>query len=83
MKALILYGLFAGVGTVAAIFVGLFVERFISANASTVVFLVLFFSNLWLAWIAVILVMDGNLRDMTGRSAQLEAERQGRQQMTH
>ena len=27
------------------------------------VFLVLFFSDLALAWIAVILVMDGNLRD--------------------
>jgi hypothetical protein len=78
-----LYVLFASVGTIAAIFAGLFVERFISVNASTVVFLVLFFSDLVLAWIAVVLVMDGNLRDMTGRSDQLEIERQGRQQITH
>ena len=56
MKALILYVLFASAGTVAAIFAGLFVERSISANASTFVFLVLFFSDLALAWIAVILV---------------------------
>jgi hypothetical protein len=78
MKALILYVFFVAFGTVLAILVGLFVERQISSGVSTLVFLVLFFSNLVTSWIAVILVMDGPLRNIRGMTEQLEAEREGR-----
>ena len=80
MKALLLYVLFVAVGTAISVFVGFFVERTISPGLSTLVFLVLFFSNLVTSWIAVVLVIDGSLRNMQGRSEQLEAERQGRLQ---
>jgi hypothetical protein len=83
MKALILYVFFVALGTVLAVFVGSFVERNISSGASTLVFLILFFSNLVTSWIAVILVMDGSLRNMQGLSEQLEAEREGRLRDPH
>ena len=78
MKALVLYVLFVAVGTALAVLVGLFVERNFSSGMSTLVFLVLFFSNLVVSWIAVILVMDGSLKNMQGITEQLEAEREGR-----
>lgn len=78
MKALILYVVFVVVGAVIAGGIGLFVEREISQGWSVFVFLILFFSNFAISWIAVILVMDGTLKDAQGRQAQLEMERAGR-----
>jgi hypothetical protein len=43
-----------------------------------VVFLALFFANFAISWLAVILVMDGSLRDAQGRQSQLDIERSGR-----
>ena len=40
--------------------------------------LALFFANFAVSWIAVILVMDGTLRDAQGRQAQLDIEKSGR-----
>jgi hypothetical protein len=45
------------------------------------VFLVLFFANFVVSWIAVILVMDGALKDAQGRQHQLDIERSGRRAM--
>jgi len=42
------------------------------------VFLTLFFANFAVSWLAVILVMDGSLRDAQGRQSQLDIERSGR-----
>ena len=83
MKALVLYVLFVALGTAIAVFAGLFVERNISSGMSTLVFLILFFSNLIASWIAVIFVMDGSLRNMQGMPEQLEAEREGRLRGPH
>jgi hypothetical protein len=61
--------------------IGYYVEIEFSSAASLVVFLALFFANFVVSWIAVILVMDGSLRDAQGRQAQLDIERSGRMAM--
>jgi hypothetical protein len=78
MKALILYVVFVVIGAVISGGVGLYVEREISSSVSVIVFLALFFSNFVVSWIAVILVMDGTLKDAQGRQSQLDTERTGR-----
>jgi hypothetical protein len=78
MKALILYVLFVVIGASIAIGIGYFVERQVSSTASLIVFLALFFANFAVSWIAVILVMDGTLKDAQGRQAQLDIEKSGR-----
>ena len=40
--------------------------------------LAMFFANFAVSWLAVILVMDGSLRDAWGRQSQLDIERSGR-----
>jgi hypothetical protein len=45
---------------------------------SLLVFLAMFFANFAVSWLAVILVMDGSLRDAWGRQSQLDIERAGR-----
>lgn len=75
MKALILYVIFVAAGAVVASLIGYYVEIEISATASLIVFLALFFANFVASWIAVILVMDGSLKDAQGRQAQIEIER--------
>ena len=77
MKALILYVFFVALGTVFAVFVGLFVERQVSSAIGLVVFLALFFCNLATSWIAVIFAMDGSLKNAQGGPEQLETERRG------
>jgi hypothetical protein len=81
MKALILYVAFVTIGALIAVGIGLYVERAVSSAASLIVFLILFFANFAVSWIAVILVMDGTLKDGQGRQAQIETERAGRAQM--
>jgi len=75
MKALILYVVFVVAGAVVAGLIGYYVEITISPAASLIVFLALFFTNFAASWIAVILIMDGSLKDAQGRQAQLEIER--------
>lgn len=81
MKALILYVLFVVIGALIAAGIGLFVEREVSATASLIVFLALFFANFAASWIAVIFVMDGSLKNAQGRQDQLDTERSGRASM--
>lgn len=81
MKALILYVAFVSIGAVIAGGIGLWVESAVSSTASLVVFLILFFANFAVSWLAVILVMDGTLKDGQGRQSQIETERAGRAQM--
>jgi hypothetical protein len=78
MKALILYVLFVVIGATIAAGIGYYVEKQFSSALSLVVFLALFFANFAVAWLAVILVMDGSLRDAQGRQSQLDIERSGR-----
>jgi hypothetical protein len=75
MKALILYVLFVTIGALLATLIGYYVEIEFSATASLIVFLALFFANFVVSWIAVILVMDGSLKDAYGVQAQIEIER--------
>jgi hypothetical protein len=78
MKALILYVLFVVIGATIAAGIGYYVEKQFSSALSLVVFLALFFANFAVAWLAVIMVMDGSLRDAQGRQSQLDIERSGR-----
>jgi hypothetical protein len=78
MKALILYVIFVTVGALVAGVIGYYVEIEVSAAASLIVFLALFFANFVVSWIAVIYIMDGSLKDAQGRQAQLDIEQAGR-----
>jgi hypothetical protein len=78
MKALILYVVFVALGGTIAAFIGYYVEKEVSAAASLIVFLALFFANFAVSWIAVIFIMDGSLGDAQGRQAQLDIEKAGR-----
>jgi hypothetical protein len=81
MKALILYVVFVVIGGLIATGIGYYVEIEFSSAASLVVFLALFFANFVVSWIAVILVMDGTLRDAQGRQSQVDIERSGQRAM--
>jgi hypothetical protein len=81
LKALILYVVFVVIGACVSAGIGLFVERQVSSAASLIVFLALFFSNFAVAWIGVIFVMDGSLKNAQGRQDQLDTERSGRAAM--
>jgi hypothetical protein len=78
MKALILYVLFVIIGALVATGIGYWIEKEFSSTLSLVVFLAMFFANFAVSWLAVILVMDGSLRDAQGRQSQLDIERSGR-----
>jgi hypothetical protein len=78
MKALILYVVFVTIGALISTGIGYYVEIEVSSAASLIVFLALFFANFGVSWIAVILVMDGTLKDAQGSQAQLDIERSGR-----
>jgi hypothetical protein len=78
MKALILYVGFVVIGALVAGVIGYYVEINVSATASLIVFLALFFANFVASWIAVIYMMDGSFNDAQGRQAQAEIERRAR-----
>jgi hypothetical protein len=78
MKALILYVVFVIIGALISTGIGYYVEIEVSSAASLIVFLALFFANFAVSWIAVILVMDGTLKDAQGRQAQIDIEKSGR-----
>jgi hypothetical protein len=82
LKALILYVVFVMIGALISVGIGLFVEREVSSAASLIVFLALFFANFAVSWIAVILVMDGSLKNAQGRQDQLDTERAGQASMS-
>ena len=81
MKALILYAVFLITGAVGSAFVGIYIERQVSSAVSLLVFLPMFFANFVVCWLAVILVMDGSLKNAQGRQDQRDAETVGRQLM--
>jgi hypothetical protein len=78
MKALILYVVFVIIGALVASGIGYWIEKEFSSTLSLIVFLALFFANFGVSWLAVILVMDGSLRDAQGRQSQVDIERSGR-----
>jgi hypothetical protein len=78
MKALILYVAFVAIGAAISAGIGYYVEREFGSGVSLIVFLAMFFANFAVSWLAVILVMDGSLRDAWGRQSQLDIERSGR-----
>ena len=78
MKALILYVLFVIIGALVATGIGYWVEKEFSSTLSLVVFLAMFFANFAVSWLAVVMVMDGSLKDIQGRQAQTDIERSGR-----
>jgi hypothetical protein len=78
MKALIMYVVFVIIGALVATGIGYWIEKEFSSTLSLIVFLALFFANFGISWLAVILVMDGSLRDAQGRQSQLDIERSGR-----
>ncbi len=78
MKALILYVMFVAIGGLISVGIGYYVEKEFSSTASLIVFLALFFSNFAVSWIAVILVMDGSLKNARGAQEQMEIEKVGR-----
>jgi hypothetical protein len=82
MKALVLYVVFVLIGGVIATGIGYFVEIEVSSVASLIVFLALFFANFAVSWLAVILVMDGSLKNAQGRQDQLDIEKSGRAAVT-
>jgi hypothetical protein len=81
MKALILYVLFVLIGALVSVGIGYYVEKEISSTVSLVVFLTLFFANFGVSWIAVILAIDGNLKNPQGEQEQREIEKAGRAAM--
>jgi multisubunit Na+/H+ antiporter MnhG subunit len=62
MRALILYTVLVIIGTVIAVFIGLFVEREITDAGSVVVFLVLFFANFYVSWMITKAVVERTLK---------------------
>ena len=78
MKALILYVVFVTIGSVISAGIGYYVEKEFSSTASLIVFLALFFSNFVVSWIAVILAIDGSLKNAQGAQEQLDIEKAGR-----
>ena len=58
MRALILYAVLVIIGTVVAVFVGLFVEREITDAGSVAVFIVLFFANFYASWVITRTVVE-------------------------
>jgi hypothetical protein len=81
MGALLYVG-FVTIGCLLAVVVGYLVEPVVSMTASLIVFLALFFANFVVSWIAVVLVMNGPLKDVHGRAARLDIETAGQEAMT-
>lgn len=74
MKALILYVAFVLIGASIAAGISYYIEMYVSVAAGLITFLALFFTNFATAWLAVILVIDGSLRNPTGRAEQIAIE---------
>ena len=81
MRAL-LYVVFVTIGGLLSVAIGYVVEPKVSMTVSLIVFLALFFANFVVSWIAVVLVMNGSLKDVHGREAQLDIEKAGQEATT-
>ncbi len=81
MRAL-LYVVFVTIGGLLAVAIGYLVEPAVSMTASLIVFLALFFANFVVSWIAVVLVMNGPLKDVQRPRAKSDIEKAGREAMT-
>ncbi len=62
MKALIVYVLLVCAGDGVAALVGTVIEKNISSTFSLIFFLLMFFANFVICWLATILIMDGTLK---------------------
>ena len=62
----LLYIVFVTIGALLAVAIGYLIEPLVSMTASLTVFLALFFANFVVSWIAVVLVMNGPLKDVNG-----------------
>jgi hypothetical protein len=82
MKALVLYVVFVTIGALISTGIGHYVEIEVPSAASLIVFLALFLANFAVSEIAVILVLDGTLKDAQGCQAQLDIEKLGRAAIT-
>jgi|GraSoi_2013_40cm_1033754.scaffolds.fasta_scaffold170197_1 hypothetical protein len=78
----LLYVVFVTIGGLLAVAIGYLVEPVVSMTASLIVFLALFFANFVVSWIAVVLVMNGPLKDVQGRAAKSDIEKAGQEAMT-
>jgi|SRR5258708_38833900 hypothetical protein len=78
----LLYVVFITIGGLLAVAVGYLVEPAVSMTASLIVFLAVFFANFVVSWIAVVLVMNGPLKDVQGRPAKSDIEKAGQEAMT-
>jgi hypothetical protein len=77
----LLYFAFVTIGGFLAVAIGYVVEPVMSMTASLTVFLVLFFGNFVVSWIAVVLVMNGPLKDVNGRATKSDIAKAGREAM--
>src|SRR5215467_11644887 len=78
----LLYVVFVTIGGLLAVAIGYLVEPVVSMTASLSVFLALFFANFVVSWMAVVLVMNGPLKDVRGRAAKSDIEEAGQEAMT-
>ena len=62
----LLYFALVTIGGFLAVAIGYVAEPVMSMTASLTVFLALFFANFVVSWIAVVLVMNGPLKDVNG-----------------
>jgi hypothetical protein len=77
----LLYFALVTIGGFLAIAVGYVVEPMMSMTASLTVFLALFFANFVVSWIAVVLIMNGPLKDMNDRAMRSDIAKAGQQGM--
>jgi hypothetical protein len=81
MRAL-LYVAFVTIGGMLSVAVGYLVEPVVPMTVSLIVFLTLLFANFVVAWMAVVLVTNGSLKDVQGRQAPLDVEKAGPEPVT-
>jgi hypothetical protein len=77
----ILYFAFVTIGGFLAVGVGYVVEPMMSMTASLTAFLALFFGNFVVSWIAVVLVMNGPLKDLNGGATKSDIAKTGQEAM--
>jgi hypothetical protein len=78
----LLYVVFVTIGGLLVVAIGYLVEPVVSMTASLIAFLALFFANFVVSWIAVVLVMNGPLKDVQRRAAKSDIEKAGQEAMT-
>ncbi len=66
MQLIVYYVVFMIAGDLLAYFLGLFVEREFGSNVSLIVFLVLYFLFLWIAWLLAVRLTDPKRAEPAG-----------------